>query len=115
MHQGRGLGQTHVDVVKEVRPQKHTVYMYVCLQQREIFVRHTVLTSTEVRVSCWTAHVGERGAVAEVSEATCRIYNDIEHVSECVVDHYTLIHKTWVNACEYDLGRQICKVCYYIP
>ena len=49
VHQGRGLGQTHVDVVKEVRPQKHTVYMYVCLQQREIFVRHTVLTRMEVR------------------------------------------------------------------
>jgi len=85
VHQGRGLCQTHVDMAKEVRPQKHTVYMYVCSKER-IVVRHAVLTSTEVRVSCWTAHVGERWAVAEVSKATCRIYNDIEHVSTVPVN-----------------------------
>jgi len=58
--QNRRLHQTHADMVKEVRPQKHN---YVCSKERTV-VRRAVLTRTEVRLS--SSHfctVGERRAV----------------------------------------------------
>jgi len=62
--QSMGLRWTHADVVKEVRPLKHT---YVCSEERPV-VCSALLTRTEVRraqrtpaprESCrrWTAHV----------------------------------------------------------
>jgi len=64
VHQSMGLRmvcQTHADVVKEARPQKHT---YICNEER-IVVCHAVLMRMEVRAAegclvakwlkCWTA------------------------------------------------------------
>ena len=50
VHQSRGLRavcQTHADIVKEARPQKHT---YICNEER-IVVCHAVLTRMEVRAA----------------------------------------------------------------
>ena len=63
---GVGVCQTLADMVKEMRPQKHT-YLYVCSEERTL-VHRAVLTWMEVRApltsSSW--RVGERRAVCNL-------------------------------------------------
>ena len=69
VRQSRGLHQTHADMVKEVRPQKHN---YVSSKERTVVccTESSSNLCTMKSCRCRTADIVERGAVAEASKAS---------------------------------------------